>query len=78
LWGTFSELLPIQDANAASQLCSRSVWQQGLNFLPFLPLTDVQLPEGLTFIRVKFPTQNLAGLGDRMKRPIQSPGIQEL
>jgi hypothetical protein len=39
--GSFSQVLPIQDANAASQLCSLSVWEQGLNCLPFWSLADV-------------------------------------
>jgi hypothetical protein len=53
--GSFSQSLPIQDANVASQLCSGSVRDQGLDFLLFWFLADVQLPEALIFIRVKSP-----------------------
>jgi hypothetical protein len=53
--GLFSQSLPIQEVNAASQLRSRSVWEQGLNFLPFWCLVDVQLSEALIFIRVRSP-----------------------
>jgi hypothetical protein len=51
--GSFSHSLPIQGANAASQLYSRSVWEQGLNYLLFWSLSEIQLPEALIFIRVK-------------------------